>query len=147
MEGYTFHSLRHSFATISLENGDDIKTVQENLGHHAASFTLKIYAHISDQMQKKQCRKNGETDLVSVTHKNAGCCQKNLRWQKSLKKCEKKKNPHFKCIKVRIFGGPEEIRTLDLSDANRTLSQLSYRPKYCGQSSIFSTVSVISNCP
>ena len=26
------------------------------------------------------------------------------------------------------FGGPEEIRTLDLSDANRTLSQLSYRP-------------------
>lgn len=52
MEGYTFHSLRHSFATISLENGDDIKTVQENLGHHAASFTLKTYAHISDQMQK-----------------------------------------------------------------------------------------------
>ena len=31
------------------------------------------------------------------------------------------------------FGGPEEIRTLDLSDANRTLSQLSYRPeKICG---------------
>ena len=26
------------------------------------------------------------------------------------------------------FGGPEETRTLDLSDANRTLSQLSYRP-------------------
>ena len=25
-------------------------------------------------------------------------------------------------------GGPEETRTLDLSDANRTLSQLSYRP-------------------
>ena len=27
-----------------------------------------------------------------------------------------------------VFGGPEETRTLDLSDANRTLSQLSYRP-------------------
>ena len=26
------------------------------------------------------------------------------------------------------FGGPEGIRTLDLSDANRTLSQLSYKP-------------------
>ena len=26
------------------------------------------------------------------------------------------------------IGGPEETRTLDLSDANRTLSQLSYRP-------------------
>ena len=29
-----------------------------------------------------------------------------------------------------MYGGPEETRTLDLSDANRTLSQLSYRPKY-----------------
>lgn len=28
------------------------------------------------------------------------------------------------------FGGPEGIRTLDLSDANRTLSQLSYKPGY-----------------
>ena len=28
-----------------------------------------------------------------------------------------------------ICGGPEETRTLDLSDANRTLSQLSYRPE------------------
>ena len=30
--------------------------------------------------------------------------------------------------RVFLFGGPEETRTLDLSDANRTLSQLSYRP-------------------
>ena len=29
---------------------------------------------------------------------------------------------------VQLDGGPEETRTLDLSDANRTLSQLSYRP-------------------
>ena len=41
MGDYTFHSLRHSFATISLENGDDIKTVQTNLGHSTAAFTLR----------------------------------------------------------------------------------------------------------
>ena len=29
-----------------------------------------------------------------------------------------------------VFGGPEETQTLDLSDANRALSQLSYKPKY-----------------
>ena len=52
MEDFTFHSLRHSFATISIENGDDIKTVQTNLGHHAAAFTLKTYAHVSDRMQQ-----------------------------------------------------------------------------------------------
>lgn len=52
MEDFTFHSLRHSFATISIENGDNIKTVQANLGHHAAAFTLKTYAHVSDRMQQ-----------------------------------------------------------------------------------------------
>lgn len=53
LEDRTFHSLRHSFATISLENGDDVKTVQTNLGHHAPSFTLKTYAHVSDRMQQR----------------------------------------------------------------------------------------------
>lgn len=34
----------------SLENGDDIKTVQENLGHHSAAFTLKQYGHVKKTM-------------------------------------------------------------------------------------------------
>ena len=33
-------------------------------------------------------------------------------------------------VVVFSYGGPEGIRTLDLSDANRTLSQLSYKPEY-----------------
>lgn len=49
---YKLHTLRHSFATISLENGDDIKTVQTNLGHYDASFTLRTYIHTSTAMQK-----------------------------------------------------------------------------------------------
>ena len=60
MGDYTFHSLRHSFATISLENGDDIKTVQTNLGHSTASFTLKTYAHVSDQMQRSSAARMEE---------------------------------------------------------------------------------------
>ncbi len=60
MGDYTFHSLRHSFATISLENGDDIKTVQTNLGHYAASFTLKTYVHVSDQMQRNSAARMQE---------------------------------------------------------------------------------------
>lgn len=59
----TFHSLRHSFATISLENGDDIKTVQANLGHYAPSFTLKTYAHVSDMMQQ-----NSAARMESLIH-------------------------------------------------------------------------------
>ena len=60
MGDYTFHSLRHSFATISLENGDDIKTVQTNLGHSTAAFTLKTYAHVSDQMQRSSAARMEE---------------------------------------------------------------------------------------
>lgn len=48
-----FHDLRHTFATISLESGDDFKTLQGNLGHATASFTLDVYGHISDRMKYK----------------------------------------------------------------------------------------------
>lgn len=47
-----FHDLRHSYAVVSLAGGDDIKTVQENLGHHTAAFTLDTYAHATEQMKK-----------------------------------------------------------------------------------------------
>ena len=47
------HDLRHTFAVISLQNGDDVKTVQTNLGHASASFTLDVYGHISDRMQRE----------------------------------------------------------------------------------------------
>lgn len=46
------HDLRHTYATISLQNGDDIKTVQGNLGHATASFTLDVYGHVSDRMKE-----------------------------------------------------------------------------------------------
>ena len=47
-----FHDLRHSFATISIENGDDIKTVSENLGHATVAFTLDVYGHVTEKMRK-----------------------------------------------------------------------------------------------
>ena len=47
-----FHDLRHSYAVASIKSGDDIKTVQENLGHATASFTLDVYGHVTDQMKR-----------------------------------------------------------------------------------------------
>lgn len=47
-----FHDLRHSYATISLQNGDDIKTVSESLGHATVAFTLDIYGHVTDKMKR-----------------------------------------------------------------------------------------------
>ena len=48
-----FHDLRHSFAVASIESGDDIKTVQSNLGHATASFTLDVYGHVSQKMRQQ----------------------------------------------------------------------------------------------
>lgn len=47
-----FHDLRHSYAVASIKSGDDIKTVQENLGHATASFTLDVYGHVTEQMKQ-----------------------------------------------------------------------------------------------
>ena len=47
-----FHDLRHSYAVASLRSGDDIKTVQGNLGHATAAFTLDVYGHVTNQMQE-----------------------------------------------------------------------------------------------
>lgn len=46
------HDLRHTFAVLSLQNGDDIKTVQGNLGHATAAFTLDVYGHVSERMKE-----------------------------------------------------------------------------------------------
>ncbi len=48
-----FHDLRHSYAVAAIESGDDIKTVQANLGHATASFTLDVYGHASQRMRQQ----------------------------------------------------------------------------------------------
>jgi len=45
-----FHDLRHTFATLSLENGMDIKTLSSMIGHSTVATTLDVYSHISDEM-------------------------------------------------------------------------------------------------
>lgn len=46
------HDLRHSCAVASLRAGDDIKTVQSNLGHHTTAFTLDVYGHVTKEMKR-----------------------------------------------------------------------------------------------
>ena len=47
-----FHTLRHTFATRSIESKMDIKTLSEILGHSSIEVTLKLYVHPTYEMKK-----------------------------------------------------------------------------------------------
>ena len=52
-----FHDLRHTFATMSLANGMNVKTLAEILGHTSVKTTLDIYSHVTDEMKRKSAQK------------------------------------------------------------------------------------------
>ena len=53
-ESYTFHALRHSFATRGIESGFDAKSLSEFLGHSDVTTTLRCYVHPSIEQKRKQ---------------------------------------------------------------------------------------------
>ena len=59
MKHIRFHDLRHTFATMALQNGVDVKTVSSMLGHYDAGFTLRTYTHATRQMQEQAAEKMG----------------------------------------------------------------------------------------
>ncbi len=51
LTGIRFHDLRHTYAVNAIRAGDDIKTIQGNLGHSSAAFTLERYGHFTERMK------------------------------------------------------------------------------------------------
>ena len=58
---YTFHELRHTFATQCVDKGFDIKSLLEILGHADVSTTMNLYVHPTLQMKKRQM------DMLTMT--------------------------------------------------------------------------------
>ena len=50
---FDYHSLRHTHATTLIENGANVKDVQNRLGHFHISTTLQTYAHDTQGMQEQ----------------------------------------------------------------------------------------------
>ena len=59
LEKNRFHDLRHTAATLMLQNGVDIKTLSNMLGHYSAGFTLDTYTHTTDKVHHDAARKVG----------------------------------------------------------------------------------------
>ena len=59
-EHIRFHDLRHTFATLSLKNGVDVKTLSNTLGHYSAGFTLSTYTHATPDMMREAADTMGD---------------------------------------------------------------------------------------
>lgn len=56
LEGFHFHTLRHTYTTNLLAGGAQPKEVQELLGHSDVSTTMNVYAHATREAKKKSAK-------------------------------------------------------------------------------------------
>lgn len=71
---FTFHALRHTFASRAMEQGMDAKTLSILLGHYSVSFTLDTYTHVLNEykwegmkLMEELCS-IGQTTLVTTSY-------------------------------------------------------------------------------
>ena len=52
-----FHDLRHTYASLLIEQGENIKYIQNQLGHSSPTVTLNVYAHLMDKSNQESAHK------------------------------------------------------------------------------------------
>lgn len=55
-----FHDMRHTFALLSLQQGVDIKTLQNDMGHSSIQTTLDRYGHVNEGMKREAANRRSE---------------------------------------------------------------------------------------
>lgn len=64
------HTLRHSLASLLIEAGEPLPYVQQQLGHHSAAFTLKVYGHLMPRGSRRAV--DALDDIQTPTNRNPG---------------------------------------------------------------------------
>jgi len=57
IEKIRFHDLKHTFASLLIEQGENIKYIQSQLGHSNPTVTLDVYAHLMKTYNQESVRK------------------------------------------------------------------------------------------
>ena len=90
VEPIKFHALRHTFASINIENGVDVKTISDILGHSDIDITLKTYTHTTQKAKERAIQRfndmfKSQEEKIEFTSKYKGsiCCI-----NKKTKKCD-----------------------------------------------------------
>ena len=63
-----FHDLRHTYASLLIDQGENIKYIQSQLGHSSPTMTLDIYAHLMKPTNQKAVVQLEKTALGSAGH-------------------------------------------------------------------------------
>lgn len=74
-----FHDLRHTNASLRLENGENIKNIQTQLGHASPTITLNIYAHLLKDRNPEAAHRLENTIFGTTGHKMVTKSKKGLR--------------------------------------------------------------------
>jgi integrase len=59
-DGLSFHSLRHTHATMLLENGEDLELVSKRLGHSSVELTARTYSHVLEKRKAQTIKRLNE---------------------------------------------------------------------------------------
>ena len=83
-ENIPFHGLRHTHATLAIQQGVDAKTVSSILGHYSAGFTLDTYTHVTGEMQKDAAQRIGSfiAQAVQKPEKECGSAEPRGRYSR-----------------------------------------------------------------
>ena len=52
-----FHDLRHTYASLLIEQGENIKYIQTQLGHSSPTITLNVYAHLLNKQNHESAKR------------------------------------------------------------------------------------------
>lgn len=69
LQRFTYHTLRHTFATRCIENGFDLKSLSEILGHANVSTTLQRYVHPSMNLKRRHME---QLEKISICGHKSG---------------------------------------------------------------------------